>query len=71
MRGMLSILNVNATYSMHTQYIYIQCVCDTMCVYVLCVQDADIIFMPYNYLLDANTRKTLVDQVRGIFWWIV
>jgi hypothetical protein len=42
-----------------------------MCVYVLCVQDADIIFMPYNYLLDANTRKTLVDQVRGIFWWIV
>lgn len=28
-------------------------------------QDADIIFMPYNYLLDANTRKTLVDQVRG------
>ncbi|KAF5829552.1 helicase C-terminal domain-containing protein, partial [Dunaliella salina] len=27
-------------------------------------KDANIIFMPYNYLLDANTRKTLVDQVR-------
>ena len=28
-------------------------------------KDADIIFMPYNYLLDPNTRKALVDQVRG------
>jgi hypothetical protein len=28
-------------------------------------KDADIIFMPYNYLLDAQSRKTLVDSVRG------
>ncbi len=28
-------------------------------------QEADIIFMPYNYLLDPHTRKSLVDQARG------